>query len=137
MATTSRRPYLIRAIYQWALDNDYTPHLLVAADAPGVEVPRDTMSEGKLALNIGPTAVRDLHLGDDHISFNARFGGRPFAVNLPPGTVLALYASETGEGVVFGEVEPPPDDPNGLDDSTSDGSTAPRKKGPPHLKVVK
>ena len=103
---TSRRPYLIRALYDWVLDNDLTPHLLVAADAEGVNVPRQFVTEdGKITVNVSPGAVRGLSLGNDLVSFSARFSGRSYEVSLPPGAVLALYARENGEGMLFGEVE--------------------------------
>ena len=138
---TSRRPYLIRALYEWVLDNDLTPHLLVAADADGVDVPRQFVTdEGKITVNISPTAVRALSLSNELISFSARFSGQSYNVSVPPGAVLALYARENGEGMLFGEVEPtptPPDDgPKGEDESeTEDGEAAKNKH--PHLKVVK
>ncbi|MEQ8800214.1 MAG: ClpXP protease specificity-enhancing factor [Salinisphaeraceae bacterium] len=134
---TSRRPYLIRAIYDWVLDNGLTPHLLVAADAVGVEVPGEFVTEdSRITINVSPTAVRNLELGNDWIHFSARFSGRPFQVNVPPGAVLALYARENGEGMLFGEAEdppePPPPDTGGDDDSDTGGK--PRGS---HLKVVK
>lgn len=136
---TSRRPYLIRAIYDWILDNDLTPHMLVAADAEGVEVPSQFVTEeGKITVNISPSAVHGLDLGTDYISFSARFSGRPCNVLVPPGAVLALYARENGEGMLFGEVEtpdPPPDDAPPMNEGDSD-SDEPEKKRP-HLKVVK
>ncbi|MDT0633861.1 ClpXP protease specificity-enhancing factor [Spectribacter hydrogenoxidans] len=134
---TSRRPYLIRAIYDWVLDNGLTPHLLVAADAPGVEVPGEFVTEdSRITINVSPTAVRNLEVGNDWIHFSARFSGRPFQVNVPPGAVLALYARENGEGMLFGEAEDPPEPPppeNGGDD---DGDTGGKPRGS-HLKVVK
>jgi stringent starvation protein B len=102
----SRRPYLIRAIYAWALDNGYTPHLLVAADYPGVSVPQSFVKEGRIALDISPMAVRDLNLEHEPIFFSARFGGRPFEIVVPSGAVLAIYARENGDGILFGEPEP-------------------------------
>lgn len=133
---SSRRPYLIRALYEWVLDNDLTPHLLVAADARGVDVPRQFVTEeGKITVNISPGAVRDLTLGNDLVTFSARFSGQSHHISVPPGAVLALYARENGEGMLFGEVEAAPvDEPP---DSTGDDSTAPDKKKHPHLKVIK
>lgn len=128
----SRRPYLIRAIYDWVLDNQLTPHILVAADAPGVHVPEQFVTEdGKITINISPSAVRDLSLDNDLIRFSARFSGRPFEVEVPPGAVLALYARENGQGMLFGEVEEPEPPPENPEDSETDG-----KKGS-HLKVIK
>lgn len=103
---TSRRPYLIRALNEWILDNDLTPHLLVAADAHGVDVPSQFVSdEGKITVNISPSAVRDLVMDNELVSFSARFSGKPYTVSMPPGAVLAIYARENGEGMLFGEVE--------------------------------
>lgn len=134
----SRRPYLIRAIYDWVLDNDLTPHILVAADAPGVQVPDQFVTEeGKITINISPSAVRGLSLGNDLIHFSARFSGSPFEVSLPPGAVLALYARENGQGMLFGEVEEPEPPPDGGSDGDGDGSSGGEEKKRPHLKVVK
>jgi len=128
----SRRPYLIRAVYDWAADNGYTPHLLISADAEGVVVPRDFVSEGRITLNISPMAVQNLDLGHDPIRFFARFGGKPFEVQVPAGAVLAVFARENGEGHVFGEIEPT--DPT--DKAGSQGPTPPHS-GKPKLRVVK
>lgn len=141
---TSRRPYLIRALYDWVLDNDLTPHLLVAADADGVDVPHQFVTEdGKITVNISPGAVRGLALENELISFSARFSGQSYNVRLPPGAVLALYARENGEGMLFGEVETPPTPPDGpgggesgSDDDGESGDESGKKKHP-HLKVVK
>ncbi len=103
----SRRPYLIRAIYEWCCDNGYTPHVLVAADHPGVVVPREYVQEGRITLNVSPAAVQNLDLSGDPLWFSARFGGRPCDVQFPPAAVLAIFARENGEGVLFGEVEAP------------------------------
>lgn len=105
--TKSRRPYLIRAIYDWCCDNGHTPHMLVAADYPGVVVPREYVQEGRITLNVSPVAIQNLNLLDEPIWFSARFGGRPFDVQFPSGAVLAIFARENGEGMLFGEVEPP------------------------------
>lgn len=128
----SRRPYLIRAVYDWAADNGYTPHLLIAADAEGVSVPREYVKEGRITLNISPMAVQNLDLKRDPIRFFARFGGQPFEVQVPSGAVLAVFARENGEGIVFGEVEPT--DPNSTD---SQPKPTPPPSGKPKLRVVK
>ncbi|QHS09968.1 ClpXP protease specificity-enhancing factor [Sinimarinibacterium sp. NLF-5-8] len=101
----SRRPYLIRAIHQWCSDNGHTPHIMVAADYPGANVPTQYVQDGRITLNISYNAVRDLHLDDDLIWFSTRFAGRATDVQFPPGAVLAIFARENGEGVMFGEVE--------------------------------
>lgn len=128
---TSSRPYLLRAIYQWIVDNGLTPHILVNAEDEQVRVPRQYVEQGKIVLNIAPMAVHGLMLGNEDVTFNARFGGTPMDIYVPMGRVLAIYARENGQGMMFGEEEdgdgPPPDDT---------GGDAP---GPsrPHLKVVK
>ena len=140
---TSRRPYLIRALYDWVLDNDLTPHLLVAADAPGVDVPRQFVTEdGKITVNVAPSAVRALALENDIIRFSARFSGANYNVVVPPGAVLALYARENGEGMLFGEVEETEDvaiaDSESSDDAALEESAEEAaKKKRSHLKVVK
>jgi len=129
----SRRPYLIRAIYQWAVDNGYTPHLLVHAEYPGVSVPREHVQEGRITLNISPMAIQGLNLEQEPIWFSARFSGRSFDVQVPTGAVLAIFARENGEGVVFGEVEPtePPGEGGPQPEPTRP------KPGRPQLRVVK
>jgi stringent starvation protein B len=127
----SRRPYLIRAVYDWAADNGYTPHLLIAADADGVVVPREYVKEGRITLNISPMAVQNLDLKRNPIRFFARFGGQPFDVQVPASAVLAVFARENGEGIVFGEVEPP--DP--ADRAGAPGPDPAPKR--PKLRVVK
>jgi len=124
---TPNRPYLIRAIYEWLVDNGMTPHLLVDARANGVEVPPAYVSDGQIVLNIAPGAVRDLRLGNDMISFNARFGGLPTDIFVPPGAVLGIYARENGHGMLFSE------------DADGDGGEPrpPSGGGRPSLKVIK
>lgn len=137
---SSRRPYLIRALYDWVLDNGFTPHLLVAADAPGVEVPRQFVTEeGRITINVSPSAVQGLTLGNDWITFSARFSGHSYAISIPPGTVLALYARENGEGMLFGEVETPPLPAAEADTDASDAEAdaGDAKSRPSHLRVVK
>lgn len=128
---TSSRPYLLRAIYQWIVDNGLTPHILVNAEDEQVQVPRQYVEQGKIILNIAPMAVHGLTLGNEDVTFNARFGGTPMDIYVPMGRVLAIYARENGQGMMFGEDEdgdePPPDDTGG------DGAGSSR----PHLKVVK
>jgi stringent starvation protein B len=136
----SRRPYLIRAIYEWATDNGLTPHLLVAADYPGVAVPREYVQEGRITLNISAMAVQSLDLRTDPIWFSARFAGREFSVQVPVGAVLAIFARENGEGIIFGEVEPP--SPKGDTPAPDPGKPAPDAggkagKGRAKLRVVK
>lgn len=114
---TPSKPYIIRAIYDWIVDNNCTPHVLVDAGIDGVVVPSDYVNDGQIVLNISPTAVVSLHLGNDGISFSGRFGGVPMDVFLPLNCVLGVYARENGEGMVFdgdGDIDdttPPDPDP--------------------------
>lgn len=98
----SSRPYLARALYQWLLDNELTPYIVVDAERPGVEVPRQFVQNGQIVLNLSPSAVRDLCMENEAISFGARFGGRPMRVMVPSEALVAIYARENGVGMVFG-----------------------------------
>ncbi|MEO7558486.1 MAG: ClpXP protease specificity-enhancing factor [Gammaproteobacteria bacterium] len=102
---TSSRPYLIRAIHEWILDNGLAPHLLVNALVSGVEIPAQYVQNGKIILNISPSAVHNLELGNERIEFSARFGGTAMTVSVPISAVLAIYARENGQGMVFNESE--------------------------------
>lgn len=131
MAPTSNRPYLIRALYEWLLDNGLTPHLLVEAEAAGVTVPERYVEEGRIVLNISPSAVQQLQLGNELISFRARFGGAPMEVRVPPAAVLGIYARENGRGMLF----PQEGEPQGKG-APPDPETPP-PAGRPSLKVIK
>jgi stringent starvation protein B len=116
---TSKRPYLIRAIFEWLLDNGLTPHLIVDAEHPSAVVPMEFADNGRIVLNIAPQAVQGFHIGNDLIRFSARFGGRPFTVELAPHAVLGLVARENGEGMAFLDEEP------AMQDETADADDAP------------
>ncbi|WP_279048780.1 ClpXP protease specificity-enhancing factor [Cedecea davisae] len=96
-----RRPYLLRAFYEWLLDNQLTPHLVVDITLEGVQVPMEYARDGQIVLNIAPRAVGNLELANDEVRFNARFGGVPRQVNVPMAAVLAIYARENGAGTMF------------------------------------
>lgn len=128
---TSNRPYLIRALYEWLLDNELTPHLLVDAEQENVLVPVQFVEDGRIVLNINPSAVLNLELGNDFISFNARFGGKETEVIIPPEAVLGIYARENGRGMLF------PDEVGESDDNPDDTDPPKPPKGKPSLKVVK
>ncbi|WP_106478387.1 ClpXP protease specificity-enhancing factor [Phytohalomonas tamaricis] len=98
----SSRPYLTRALYQWLLDNDNTPYIVVDAEQPGVIVPTQFIQNGQIVLNIAPGAVRDLYMENDMIAFNARFSGQPMQVEVPINALIAIYSRENGVGMVFG-----------------------------------
>jgi stringent starvation protein B len=126
---TTSRPYLVRAIHEWILDNEMTPYLLVDIEGEGVNVPAQQGQNGKIVLNISPRAVEGLMLGNDAIGFSARFGGIATDVFVPIDSVLAIYAKENGRGMVFSDEENGPAAP---DDSGSGPG-----KGRPSLKLVK
>jgi stringent starvation protein B len=107
LATTSTKPYLIRAIYEWILDNGMTPHLVVDAEFPGTEVPREFVEEGQIVLNIAPGAVRELVIGNDWTSFSARFSGVVRNLMVPTEAVLGIVTRESRQGMVFPEPEYP------------------------------
>lgn len=156
---TARRPYLLRAFYDWLLDNQLTPHLVVDINLPGVQVPLEYARDGQIVLNIAPRAVGNLDLANDEVRFNARFGGVPRQVSVPMAAVLAIYARENGAGTMF-EPEPAyelttdeqegsgqeetmmsvidgdrPDD--ATDDDHSPDDEPPPRGGRPSLRVVK
>lgn len=132
MQMSSSRPYLIRALYEWILDNDSTPYVLVNAGYPGTVVPDGFVEDGQIVLNLSPSAIRHLEMDNERVCFDGRFGGVAQQVWIPAGAVMAIYARETGQGMVF-EIEtetPPPDDFTPADE-------APKPSGRPALKVVK
>lgn len=100
---TSHRPYLLRALYEWIVDNGMTPHLLVDATRPGVRVPAHTVKEGRVVLNVAERAVVRLAMDNEAVSFTARFGGVSHPVQVPIAAVLAIYARETGQGMALPE----------------------------------
>ena len=124
------RPYLLRALYEWISDNGMTPHILVDADVQGVDVPDQAIQKGKVILNIDQQAVHGLELGNDEVSFNARFSGHRYAVKVPVDAVLAIYSKENGQGMMFAQ-DDDPDPPKGPD------GDEPVKMKRPHLKIVK
>jgi stringent starvation protein B len=126
---TSNRPYLIRALYEWIVDNGMTPHLLVDANHPTATVPTDYVEDGRIVLNVSPSAVQGLLMENDEIAFSARFGGVPCQVQVSPEAVLGIYARENGKGMLFPEAE----SSEGPDDTPPQGDKPKR----PSLKVVK
>jgi stringent starvation protein B len=126
---TSNRPYLLRALYEWISENRMTPHILVDAAIDGVDVPEQAVQKGKVILNIDRAAVHDLDMANEWLSFNARFSGRRYEVKVPLEAVLAIYAKENGQGMMFAQEEGnmPPTAPG-------PGDSEPPKT---HLKLVK
>ncbi|MDV6318915.1 ClpXP protease specificity-enhancing factor [Chromohalobacter sp. HP20-39] len=156
----SSRPYLARALYEWLLDNEHTPYIVVDAEREGVNVPRQYVQNGQIVLNIAPSAVRDLYIENAAVTFGARFSGQPMQVIVPMEALIALYARENGVGMVFGH-EPVMPETEAHDDAAqetgeerpalesvetsseesdeagSEDEDAPRGKGRPSLRVVK
>lgn len=146
-AMTSHRPYLLRALYEWIADNGMTPHLLVDATRPHVQVPSHAVKDGRIVLNVAERAVAGLQMTNDEIRFSARFGGVSHAVSVPVAAVLAIYARETGQGMALPEDAPAagadgagvtpgeaaPDEPT--PDDNGPAPPTPRRSG--HLRVVK
>ena len=128
MSMTPSQPYLLRAIYDWIVDNDMTPYVLVNAENDDTYIPLDYVENGKIVLNVSPVAVNGLDLGNDYVAFSARFAGKPMEVSFPGTAVLAIYAKENGQGMVFNEPDNPPPDDSPDDD---------KKSGKPNLKLVK
>lgn len=136
MQMTSSRPYLVRAIFQWISDNGMTPHLLVDVSVEGVQVPAEHVQNGKIILNIAPMAVSGLVLGDDEVTFSARFSGSSRSIIIPVDAVLAIYAKENGQGMMFSE----DDGAISADETDGDGDDPepdPDKPKRPSLRVVK
>jgi stringent starvation protein B len=124
---TKQRPYLIRAMHEWMMDNGYTPHIVADATVTGLKVPSGHVKEGKIVLNVSYSATRGLVLGNDEIAFEARFDGVSQQVSVPVQAVLGIYARETGQGMVF-SAEDSPEPP---------GDAPPAGPARPTLKVVK
>ena len=124
---TSLKPYLIRSIYEWIVDNDLTPHLLVDAENSDAILPQQFIEDGKIVLNIRPQAIQGLTLGNEEIEFNARFSGKPMHIVTPVAAVMAIYAKENGKGMIFDQ------------EDDSDKTPPPENKPPtrPTLRIVK
>jgi len=127
---SSSRPYIMRALYEWIVDNDFTPYVLVDASIEGVMVPQQFVKDNQIVLNISPDAVVDLTITNQALAFNGRFGGVATDIFVPVAAVVGIYARENGQGMVFDPEESasPPDD-------TPPGSDKSEKR--PTLKIVK
>lgn len=150
-----RRPYLLRAMHQWMTDSGLTPHLMIDATLPDVEVPTAHVREGRIVLNVSYDATRHLDIGDEWVSFEARFSGVPRLLRFPAVAVQGIYARETGEGLMFppGEDDSPPaSSPPASSESAAPSDTTPEStadsppepprsspggRGRPSLKIVK
>lgn len=127
---SSTKPYLLRAIHEWCVDSGLTPYLAVKVDRD-TRVPPGYVKDGEIVLNIGPEAIKDLHMANDYITFGGRFGGVAHDIVVPVAAVVGIYARESGEGLAFEAQEPPPPEPEG----GGEPSAAPPGKS--HLRVVK
>ena len=138
--TGSTRPYLVRAIYDWSLDQGLTPQIMVDVTMPMVDVPMGYAQDGKIVLNLHPNSVRGLELGDEYLMFSARFSGRPENIVIPVESVLAVYARENGQGIVFqadgSGITPPSPMPSRRESADVDSREQKPKHGS-HLKVIK
>jgi stringent starvation protein B len=145
---TSNQPYLLRAFFDWIVDNGLTPYIVVDAYNELVEVPQEFVKDGQIVLNISPSACVNFNLDNQGLSFQARFGGQPRNLSMPCSAVLAIYARENGAGTVFG--------PEEMEDSLPESEASPsitavedtdstevptqqqhKPKGKPNLKIIK
>ena len=148
MSALPQQPYFLRALYEWCVDSGLTPYLTVKVDAR-TQVPQGYVKDGRIVLNVGPSAVRNIHMDNDWVTFSARFGGVSHAIQVPVGNVLAIYAKESGDGMSFEglpslqeeEISAPLDAEGVADQSHGNGSepTPPPQppRGKPQLRVVK
>ena len=140
----SQQPYFLRALYEWCVDSSLTPYLTVKVDAR-TRVPQAYVKDGQIVLNVGPSAVRNMHMDNDWVTFSARFGGVSHSIEIPTRNVLAIYAKETGEGMGFESLLPNPETIE--DEATETAAAEPRQedkpeppqppRGKPQLRVVK
>ena len=133
----SSRPYLLRALYEWIVDNQCTPHLLVNSDYPQVRVPPGFASDGQIVLNVSPSAVRYLEMDHQAVSFEGRFGGVAHRLYVPCAAVLAIYARENGQGMVFELEAPEAEAVLAEEEGATPQDEPPKPGGRPSLKVVK
>ena len=126
---TSLKPYLLRAVYDWIVDNDLTPYLLVDAEQENTVLPRQFVEDGKIILNVRPQAVEALSLGNNTVEFNARFSGKAMHIIAPMTSIMAIYAKENGKGMVF--------NPEDEDIDNTPPEPTPPKPSKPQLRVVK
>lgn len=129
---TPSRPYIMRALYEWIVDNACTPYVLVDATVDNVLVPEQYVKDGQIVLNISPTAVMDLNISNDAVAFNGRFGGVATDIYVPVKAVIGIYARENGQGMVFEPEEEP--DPTPPEDQPPEPT---KPEGRPSLKIVK
>ena len=135
-----RRPYLLRALYEWILDSDEVPNILVDTEVAGVIVPTEYVQDGQIVLNISPTAVKDLSLGNDYVMCFGRFSGRNFEIVLPIESIRAIYCRDSGQGLAFEDeaFDAQSEDKAVTEPSKSDGDKKPEDKNGsgPTLRLV-
>ena len=147
MKMRSNRPYLLRAFFDWIVDNDCTPYIVVDAHHPGVEVPQSYVTDGQIVLNVAPRAVSNFILDLEILAFSTRFGGMPIDIQVPVTAVVGIYSQENGQGMVF-EQEPsddlpptPPSGPKAVKKTSTQSPASPSDKAPkkikPSLRVIK
>ncbi|MFT5138676.1 MAG: stringent starvation protein B [Lysobacterales bacterium] len=132
---TSNKPYLLRALNEWIIDNGQTPHIIVDVNAEGMSVPEQAISDGKLVLNIAPQASRHLEMGNEAISFQARFSGKSYDIYLPIDAVMAIYARENGQGMMFANAKE--GEPGDALEKNPDSSSLDKPQPGSHLKLIK
>lgn len=134
---TPSRPYLLRALNDWIVDNGATPQILIDSTHPDVEIPDSVRTRDKVVLNISPAAVRDLQIDNEFVSFVARFAGVSHGVLVPVPAVEAIYARENGQGMMFPEPEPGDGEESSPAGDADEDARPDRGKGRPNLKVIK
>jgi len=138
--SSSRRPYLLRAMHEWMTDNNQTPHIVVDTSIQGVEVPRQYIQDGKIVLNVSYHATQVLSMTNQEVTFNARFSGNNYHVVIPIHAVVGVYARETGQGMIFGDEDapttPPPPSPDSPTPATPNSDTADDQKSAKRAKFT-
>ncbi|MFT5351870.1 MAG: stringent starvation protein B [Gammaproteobacteria bacterium] len=132
---TSNKPYLLRALNEWILDNGQTPHIIVDVNAEGMAVPEQAISDGKLVLNVAPQATRHLEMSNEAITFQARFSGKSYDIYLPIDAVMAIYARENGQGMMFASTKD--DEQSGTLEKNPDSTSINKPLPGSHLKLIK
>ncbi len=137
MTMTSSKPYLARAIYEWLVDNQMTPYILVAAHHAGTRVPGQFVQDGRIVLNVAPMAVQALLIGAEETTFSARFAGVPWSIIVPHAALLAIYAKENGQGMFFEEESPEPSEPTDPIEPVEPVESTPKAEKKPGLRLVR
>jgi stringent starvation protein B len=130
---TSNKPYLVRAFYEWIVDNECTPYVVVDAFYEGSEVPQEFVNDGQIVLNMSPRAITALDMNNEVVYFNTRFSGVSTNIRFPVDAIVGIYARENGQGMIFEPEELPDSTPPSGDEPP----TAPRPSGKPSLRVIK